>query len=100
MEELSLKEKESLVVLTEHLTIEEFMHKTGLKHFQAISTLKFLIQSRYVHRLEGFPTKYCVERFHLKKVKALQKRLDMTALQSDACNAVIPINAGQDLQKQ
>ena len=100
LEELNLKEKEALVVFSEPLTIEEFMQKLHLKHVEAMNIIKLLIRMRYIHRTEGFPTKYCVERFHLKKVKALQKRLDMSSLQADACNAVLPANAGPNLQKQ
>ncbi|MDO8538129.1 MAG: hypothetical protein Q7S21_04545 [archaeon] len=100
MEELSLKEKESLAALTEPLSLEEFMKKTNLKHFEAMQIIKFLLHSRYIHRTEGFPTKYAVERFLLKKVKLLQKRLDMSSLQSNACDAVLPLQTTQDLQKQ
>lgn len=100
MEELSLREKEALVSLTEPISLEEFMQKTKLKHVEAMTIIKFLLHSRYIHRMDGFPTKYCVERFLLKKVKLLQKRLDMTSLQSNACDAVIPMQSNANIQKQ
>ena len=36
----------------------------------------------------------------LKKVKLLQKRLDMSSLQSNACDAVLPLQTAKDFQKQ
>jgi len=84
--ELSLKEKEILVILVNKpKTFEELQEKSFLGFNETRDLIKELLKKNHVQREDSFPTKYSVKKNLRKKIRELKRKIDWTELVSDAC---------------
>jgi len=83
LEGLSLKEKETLIVLLkESKTIEEIQEQAKLSFTEARDAVRELLKKKLVKKTE-FPTKYSLGKGHKKKISELKERLDWSELQGE-----------------
>ncbi|MEW6295563.1 MAG: hypothetical protein AB1467_04690 [Candidatus Diapherotrites archaeon] len=83
LEELSLKEKETLIVLLKkNSTIEEIQAQARLSFTEARDAVRELLKKKLVKKTE-FPTRYSLGAGIKKKVSELKERLDWSELQGE-----------------
>lgn len=84
--ELSLKEKEVLVILLDKSkTIEELQEKSFFGFNETREIIKKLLKEQKITKENSFPTTYSIRKELKKEVRELKRRIDWTELVSDAC---------------
>ena len=84
--ELSLKEKEVLVILLDKAkTIEELQEKSFFGFNETRDLVRELLKKKHIERETSFPTKYSIKKNLRKNIRQLKRRIDWTELVSDTC---------------
>ncbi len=84
LNELSLKEKETLIfLLKKEGSAEEIQEALKLSYKEGMNLLRKLLSKKFIEKIPSFPTKYKVRDKMKKKVREIEKILDWSELERE-----------------